>query len=73
MLITSGSIIGISGSVGGPLSYLLAGFLTACVMYTLTEMVAARPLNGALIDYPHRFVEPALGFAVCVCYLYVLA
>lgn len=38
-------------------------------MYTISEMVACRPLTGALIDFPHTFIDPALGFAVCTIYL----
>lgn len=69
MFISCGAIIGISGSVGGPLSYMVAGFIVGSVMYTISEMVACRPLTGALIDFPHTFVDPALGFAVCTIYL----
>jgi yeast amino acid transporter len=69
MFITSGAIIGISGSVGAPLSYLIAGFIVSCVIYTLSEMVTCRPLTGALIDFPNTFVDQALGFAVCLSYL----
>jgi yeast amino acid transporter len=69
MFVSSGAIIGTSGSVGGPLSYLIAGILISCIMYTLSEMVACRPLTGALIDFPHTFVDPAMGFAVCTIYL----
>jgi amino acid transporter len=39
-------------------------------MYTLTEMVACRPLTGALIDLPHTFLDPACGFAVAAMYGY---
>ena len=34
----------------------------------LAELVSVRPVSGALIDYPHTFVDPALGFAVAVMY-----
>ena len=71
MFISSGAIIGISGSVGGPLSYLVAGFIVGSVMYTISKMVACRPLTGALIDFPHTFCDPALGFGVCTVYLCV--
>ncbi|KAI9751513.1 MAG: Cationic amino acid transporter 2 [Lichina confinis] len=37
-------------------------------MRSLAEMVSVRPVSGALIDYPHTFVDPALGFAVGVSY-----
>jgi amino acid transporter len=68
IFVTSGSLITTSGSLGGPLSYLVAGIIAACVLYTLTEMVACRPLTGALIDLPHKFLDPAAGFAVSASY-----
>jgi len=70
IFVTSGSIIATSGSLGGPISYLIAGGISACVLYTLTEMVSSRPLTGALIDLPHHFLDPAAGFAVAVSYSY---
>ena len=41
-------------------------------MRTLAELVSVRPLSGALIDYPHTFVDPALGFAVGIMYWLVV-
>jgi Amino acid permease len=41
-------------------------------MRSLAEMVSVRPLSGALIDFPHTFVDPALGFAVGIMYWFVL-
>jgi amino acid transporter len=38
------------------------------VMYTMTEMVAARPIAGPLIDFPNKFCSAELGFAVGVTY-----
>ena len=46
----------------------IAGGVAGSVLYTLTEMVASRPLTGALIDLPHTFLDPAAGFAVAVSY-----
>ncbi|KAF1961896.1 hypothetical protein CC80DRAFT_463405 [Byssothecium circinans] len=68
VFITSGSLITTAGSLGGPLSYVLAGIISACVLYTLTEMLASRPLTGALVDLPHHFLDPAAGFAVAASY-----
>ncbi|KAI9771279.1 MAG: Cationic amino acid transporter 2 [Geoglossum simile] len=73
--ISSGELIGISGSLGSVISFICAGLVVIAVMRTLAEMASVRPLSGALIDYPHTFVDPALGFAVgclfclaqCIC------
>lgn len=68
IFITSGELIGISGSVGCVIAYVSAGLVIFGVMRSLAEMVSVRPLSGALMDYPHTFVDPALGFAVGVTY-----
>jgi amino acid transporter len=68
LYVTSGSLITTAGSLGASISYAVAGIIAACVLYTLTEMVASRPLTGALIDLPHTFLDPAAGFAVAVSY-----
>ncbi|KAH8623841.1 aat family amino acid transporter [Alternaria alternata] len=64
VFITSGALIATTGSLGAAISYVVAGGIVACVMYTTTEMVTCRPLTGALIDLPHTFLDPASGFAI---------
>ena len=68
LFVTSGQLIGISGSAGCVIAFIGAGLIVIAVMRTLAEMVSVRPLSGALIDFPHTFVDPALGFAVGVMY-----
>ncbi|KAE8831138.1 hypothetical protein PTNB85_07725 [Pyrenophora teres f. teres] len=68
ILISSGTLIATTGSLGAAVSYVVAGGIVACVMYTITEMVACRPLTGALIDLPHTFLDPACGFAIAAMY-----
>ena len=68
LFVTSGQLIGLSGSAGSVISFAVAGFVIIAVMRTLAEMVSVRPLSGALIDFPHTFVDPALGFAVGIMY-----
>jgi amino acid transporter len=70
IFITSGALIATTGSLGAVVSYAVAGGIVACVMYTLTEMVACRPLTGALIDLPHTFLDPACGFVVATMFGY---
>ena len=53
------------------ISFVVAGLIVIAVMRTLAEMVSVRPLSGALIDFPHTFVDPALGFAVGIMYWWV--
>jgi amino acid transporter len=66
--VTTGELIGISGSLGCVIAYIGAGVIIIPVMRSLAEMVSVRPVSGALIDYPHTFVDEALGFAVGVTY-----
>ncbi|RAR11739.1 aat family amino acid transporter [Stemphylium lycopersici] len=68
IFITSGALIATTGSLGAAISYVVAGGIVACVMYTITEMVTCRPLTGALIDLPHTFLDSASGFAVASMY-----
>ena len=68
LFVMSGALITTAGSIGGPLSYVVAGGTAACVLYTLTEMVACRPCTGSVIDLPHHFLDPACGFAVAASY-----
>jgi amino acid transporter len=70
--VTSGELIGISGALGCAISFICAGLVIIAVMRTLAEMVSVRPFSGALIDYPHTFVDPALGFAVAGIFWFVI-
>lgn len=62
IFVTSGSLISTAGSLGAAISYAIAGGIVACVCYTITEMLSARPVSGALIDFPHTFLDPACSF-----------
>ncbi|MCJ1417616.1 Cationic amino acid transporter 2 [Xylographa parallela] len=68
LFVTSGELIGLSGSAGCVLAFAIAGLVIIGVMRTLAELVSVRPISGALIDYPHTFIDPALGFAVGIMY-----
>ncbi|KAF2875146.1 amino acid permease-domain-containing protein [Massariosphaeria phaeospora] len=68
IFVTSSSLISTTGSLGAAISYVIAGGISACVLYSMTEMVSARPLTGSLIDLPHNFLDPAFGFAVAASY-----
>jgi Amino acid permease len=68
LFVTSGELIGISGSAGCVIAYAFAGLIVTAVMRSLAEMVSVRPVSGALMDYPSVFVDPALGFAVGCIY-----
>ncbi|MCJ1461909.1 hypothetical protein MMC07_000508 [Pseudocyphellaria aurata] len=65
---SSGEIIALGGPVGALLAYLFAGLVVFSVMRSLAEMASIRPVKGALMDYPHTFVDESLGFAVGITY-----
>ncbi|KAL8810970.1 MAG: hypothetical protein Q9200_002160 [Gallowayella weberi] len=65
---TSGEIIALGGPVGTLLAFIFAGLVIFSVMRCLAEMVSVRPVTGPLIDFPHTFVDEALGFAVAIMY-----
>jgi yeast amino acid transporter len=68
LFVTSGELIGISGSAGCVIAYAAAGLIITAVMRSLAEMVSVRPVSGALMHYPDVFVDPALGYAVGATY-----
>ncbi|KAL8899594.1 MAG: hypothetical protein Q9207_006116, partial [Kuettlingeria erythrocarpa] len=65
---TSGEIIALGGPVGALLAFIFAGLVIFSVMRCLAEMVSVRPVTAPLIDFPHTFVDEALGFTVGVMY-----
>ena len=71
MFIKSGELIAMAGSAGCVIAFLGAGLIIIAVMRSLAEMVSVRPVSGALMDYPHTFVDKALGFTVGFIYWWV--
>ncbi|KAI4181866.1 MAG: hypothetical protein LQ348_004949 [Seirophora lacunosa] len=65
---TSGEIIALGGPVGTLLAFVLASLVVFSVMRCLAEMVSVRPVTAPLIDFPHTFVDEALGFTVGFMY-----
>lgn len=59
---------------GGPLGLILGYTVMGLIVYAMTialgEMVTMFPVSGSFTHYPHRFVDPALGFAVGWNYWY---
>lgn len=72
LFLNSSKILAISGSLGGTMSYALVGLVVYASMTSLAEMVSFLPIPGAIYEYPTRFVDPALGFAVGWMYWWVI-
>lgn len=69
---SSGEVIALSGPVGALLAFIFAGLVIFSVMRCLAEMVSVRPVTAPLIDFPHTFVDEALGFTVGIMYWSVI-
>jgi yeast amino acid transporter len=54
--------------LGCVLAFIFAGVIIIGVIKSLAKMVSVRPFSGALMNYPHTYVDEALGFAVGVTY-----
>lgn len=65
---SSGEILALGGPVGALIAFILASLVIFSVMRCLAEMISVRPVEGALMNFPATFIEPALGFAVGVTY-----
>jgi amino acid transporter len=61
LFVLTGQMIRVAGGAGALLSYLVTGMIAACVMNSISEMVALTPEAGALQEYPRRFVDPEIG------------
>ncbi|ORY10484.1 amino acid permease-domain-containing protein [Clohesyomyces aquaticus] len=68
IFVSSGAIVSLTGTLGAPIAYIFAGLVVGCVLYTLSEILACRPLTGALVDAIHQFSGPHAGFAVATMY-----
>lgn len=68
---TSAEILAASGPVGALLAYIFAALVAFSVLRCLAEMASVRPVTGALMDFPEKFVDEALGFAVGIMYWWV--
>ncbi|WP_342319500.1 amino acid permease [Corynebacterium mayonis] len=66
---------GVGIQAAGPavvLAYLVAGFITVCVMQMLAEMVAARPSSGTFSTYAEQAFGRWAGFAVGWLYWFMM-
>lgn len=64
LLITTGPTLQQSGPASMLTGYSLVGILCFAVMTAMGEMAAWLPLPSGFTGFAHRFVDPALGFAL---------
>ncbi len=54
------------------MSYLIVGTVIASIISCLGEMTALMPVNAPMMEFPRRFLDRGVGFAVGWVYWYVL-
>ena len=64
LFLTVGKAIFLAGPGVAVLAYLVAGSITWSVMACMGEMTALFPVKGAVFEFPRRFIDQSIGFAV---------
>ncbi|KAH8687915.1 amino acid permease/ SLC12A domain-containing protein [Tricladium varicosporioides] len=64
LFLQSGKVMYLIGPGGAVLAYLLMGSVLWSANASLGEMTAVFPVKGPIIDFPSRFVDEGVGFAV---------
>ncbi|KAI0036583.1 general amino acid permease 1 [Vararia minispora EC-137] len=60
-----GEVLAVAGPLGTLLVFIHIGLVGFCALASITEMAALAPVSGSMSHYAARWVDPALGFAVC--------
>lgn len=64
LFLQSGKMMYLIGPGGAVIAYLLMGSLMWSAVASLGEMAALFPVKGPTIDFPSRYVDESVGFAV---------
>jgi amino acid permease len=64
LFLQSGKIMYLIGPGGAVLAYLIMGTLLWSANASLGEMTAIFPVKGPIIDFPARYLDESIGFAV---------
>lgn len=73
LFLQSGKIMYLIGPGGAVIAYLLMGSLLWSAVASLGEMTAIFPVKGPIIDFPSRYIDESVGFAVGWMAWYVLS
>ncbi|KAI9150461.1 Proline-specific permease [Paramyrothecium foliicola] len=73
LFLGSGRSIASAGPGGAVLSYLLIGTVIHSVISCLGEMTALMPVNAPMMEFPRRFLDRGVGFAVGWIYWFAYA
>jgi amino acid transporter len=64
LFLQSGKVLYLIGPGGAVVAYILMGTLLGAAVASLGEMTAIFPVKGPIIDFPSRFLDEGVGFAV---------
>jgi amino acid transporter len=64
LFLGSGRSIATAGPGGAVVSYVLMGTVISAVISCLGEMTALMPVNAPMMEFPRRFLDRGVGFAV---------
>ncbi len=64
LFLQSGKVLYLIGPGGAVIAYILMGTLLGAAVASLGEMTAIFPVKGPIIDFPSRFLDEGIGFAV---------
>jgi amino acid permease len=68
LFLGSGTTVARSGPGGAILAYALMGTVISATMSCLGEMTALMPVNAPMMEFPRRFLDRGVGFAVAWMY-----
>ena len=71
LFLRSGTSIADAGPGGAMITYIITGTVIASVMSCLGEMSALMPVNAPAMEFPRRFIDRGVGFAVGWIYWWV--
>ncbi|KAL2380486.1 hypothetical protein RJZ90_004561 [Blastomyces dermatitidis] len=70
LFLGSGRSLASAGPGGAVLGYVLMGTVISSVVSCLGEMTALMPVNAPIMEFPRRFLDRGIGFAVGWIYWY---
>ncbi|WEW60397.1 hypothetical protein PRK78_005882 [Emydomyces testavorans] len=73
LFLGSGRSLAGAGPGGAVVAYLLMGAVISAVISCLGEMTALMPVNAPVMEFPRRFVDRGVGFAVGWMYWFAYA
>ncbi|EPE34140.1 proline-specific permease [Glarea lozoyensis ATCC 20868] len=73
LFLGSGRSLASAGPGGAVLSYILVGTVISSVISCLGEMTALMPVNAPVMEFPRRYLDRGVGFAVGWVYWFAYA